>query len=321
MIYEIIAVTLLITVSIVLFSGVLRLHRKLGELGSQEPPYKEWSQRFLIIQQRMEQLEKQRELILNLLNTHQKAQQEQRTHFDQHQISSLKLIQESLQQATQAVHKQVSMTLTQHTQYIGEHISQLTQEMQRKLQQINEQVDKRLNNSFEKTTATFHDVVTRLTIIDQAQKKISELSGHMISLQEILTDKRSRGAFGEVQLNALIRNMIPESHVSMQHTLSNGKRVDCLLLLPKPTGSIAIDAKFPLETYRQLTRSELPASEHSLFKKQFRIDIRKHIQDIAQKYIIPGETAEGAILFIPAEAVFAEIHANFPDFSRLRSSK
>jgi len=134
-----------------------------------------------------------------------------------------------------------------------------------------------------------------------------------MSLQEILNDKRSRGTFGEVQLSALIRNVLPEQHFSFQYSLSNHKRPDCMLFLPEPTGNIAIDAKFPLENFRLLIDGNLSDSEKKQTEQQFKIDIKKHIQDISEKYIIPGETADGAVMFIPAEAIFSEIHAKFPD--------
>lgn len=164
---------------------------------------------------------------------------------------------------------------------------------------------------------TFSDIVKRLALIDEAQKKITELSTNVVNLQEILTDKRSRGAFGEVQLSALITNMIPPSHFSFQHTLSNGKRVDCVLFLPAPTGTIAIDSKFPLENYQRFTNSEISTSERKSAEQLFKQDIKKHIQDIAEKYIVPNETADGAMMFIPAEAVFAHIHAEHPDIVEL----
>ena len=116
-----------------------------------------------------------------------------------------------------------------------------------------------------------------------------------------------------MQLSALIRNVLPEKSFSFQHTLNNGKRADCLLFLPKPTGNVAIDAKFPLESYRRMTDIALSKNDRQRAESQFRLDIRKHIQDIASKYIIPGETSDGAVMFIPAEAVFAEIHGHFPD--------
>jgi DNA recombination protein RmuC len=152
-----------------------------------------------------------------------------------------------------------------------------------------------------------------LALIDAAQKKITELSTNVVSLQEILNDKRSRGAFGEVQLSALIRNVMPEQHFSFQHTLSNDKRADCILFLPEPSGNIVIDAKFPLENFRQMTDTDVHESDRVQAVSQFKKDIRKHIQDISEKYIIPGETSDGAIMFIPAEAVFAEIHSHHQD--------
>lgn len=169
----------------------------------------------------------------------------------------------------------------------------------------------------ESLSQTFTDIVKRLALIDAAQKKITELSTHVVNLQEILTDKRSRGAFGEVQLSALIMNMIPASHFSFQHTLSNGKRADCVLFLPAPTGTIAIDAKFPLENYQRFTNSEIASSERKAAEQLFKQDIKKHIQDIAGKYIVPNETADGAMMFIPAEAIFAHIHAEHPDIVEL----
>jgi len=255
----------------------------------------------------------ERSAIQLLLKEQQKENQEQRNRFDEYQIKSLKLIQESLQQALDEIRKQVTSTLNQHTEVLSKRIDKLTQETQEKLKEISGEVDKRLTAGFEKTTATFTDIVKRLTIIDQAQKKITELSNNVMNLQDILNDKRSRGAFGEVQLSSLIRNAIPESHFSLQHTFSNGKRVDCLLFLPEPSGNIAIDSKFPLETYQLLMQSGISDTSRRALEQQFRADIKKHIGDIAEKYIIPGETSDGAVMFIPAEAIFAEIHSHYPD--------
>jgi DNA recombination protein RmuC len=207
----------------------------------------------------------------------------------------------------------VGEALLQHAESLGRRVTQLTDSTDRRLQEISGQVEKRLNEGFEKTTETFTQVLTHLTRIDEAQKRITELSSNVVSLQEVLSDKRSRGAFGEVQLNALVRNVMPEAGFALQHTLSNGKRADCLLFLPDPTGNVAIDSKFPLEAYQRLQDDQLAEAERGRVQRQFRQDIRKHIEDIAAKYIIPGETSDGAVMFIPAEAVFAEIHARFPD--------
>lgn len=174
-------------------------------------------------------------------------------------------------------------------------------------------LEKRLQEGFEKTTHTFTDIVKRLALIDDAQKKLTELSSNVVSLQEILIDKRSRGAFGEVQLKNLIENLLPSHHCAFQHSLSNGSRADCILFLPAPTGNIVIDSKFPLENFQIMTNFNLSDPERKRAQQLFKQDIKKHIQDIASKYIVPNETAEGAVMFVPAEAVFAEIHAYFPD--------
>lgn len=236
-----------------------------------------------------------------------------RTRFDERQLEALKILQDTLQKGAQDNRQQVKEALSDHAKELGKRVDQLTQTTEGKLREINQQVEKRLTAGFEKTNETFTDVIKRLALIDAAQQKITELSSNVVSLQEILNDKRSRGTFGEVQLSALIRNMIPESHFSFQHTLSTNKRPDCMLFLPEPTGNIAIDAKFPLENYQTLIDSSLPEVVRQQAERQFKQDIKKHISDVAEKYIIPGETADGAVLFIPAEAIFAEIHAHHAD--------
>jgi len=183
------------------------------------------------------------------------------------------------------------------------------------LGQIGEKVEKRLDKGFKETTTVFSDVLKRLALIDRAQEKIAELSGNVVSLQEVLSDKRSRGAFGEVQLSALISNMMPENSYSLQHTFENGVRADCVLFLPEPTGTVCIDSKFPLESYQRMTDLNLGDADRAAAERQFRQDIKKHIKDIAAKYIIPGKTSDGAMMFIPAEAVFAEIHGHFPELA------
>lgn len=236
---------------------------------------------------------------------------ESRQQYDIHQLNSLKILQDSLQQGITNIRHQLSETLNHHVENLNQRVEKLTSTTEQRLQEINKQVELRLSEGFAQTTATFTDVVKRLALIDEAQKKITELSGSVVSLQEILTDKRSRGVFGEIQLNALLYNALPESHFSLQHTLSNGKCADCAIFLPPPSGTIIIDAKFPLESFRRFTDVNLPETERHAAKQQFRQDIRKHIQDIANKYIISGETSDGAIMFIPAEAIFAEIHGQF----------
>lgn len=217
-----------------------------------------------------------------------------------------------------ALREEVKLSLAEHLQKATEREvdaqKMLHESLHTTMQMISGKVEARLSEGFEKTTTTFTDVVKRLALIDEAQKKITELSSNVVSLQSILDDKRSRGAFGEVQLVSLIRNMLPENSFSLQHTLSNNKRCDCILFMPQPTGNVVIDAKFPLETYRKLTNQET-LSELSLkqLKQQFRQDLKLHIQAIAEKYFIPGETADGAMMFIPAEAIFSDIHAHYAD--------
>ena len=159
-----------------------------------------------------------------------------------------------------------------------------------------------------KQNATFTDVVKRLAIIDAAQKEISKLSSNVIDLQEVLTDKRARGAFGEMQLWNLIRDLIPESHVEFQKTLSNGRRADCVLLLPEPTGMMAITQAF--ENYKKMLDHRSQPERLKTFESQFKQDIKKHIDDISSKYIIPPETSDSAMMFIPSEALFSEIHSH-----------
>jgi len=178
-----------------------------------------------------------------------------------------------------------------------------------RLDQISNRVNERLDEGFKKTNETFVNVMQRLATIDEAQKKIETLTGSVVSLQELLGDKKTRGAFGEVQLEALVRNTLPTAAFETQYTLSNGMRVDCVLKLPEPTGLVCVDSKFPLENYNRMFDREANDADRALAQKQFRLDVKKHVDDIAKKYIIAGETSDGAVMFVPAEAVFAEIHA------------
>ncbi len=243
----------------------------------------------------------------------QSLQQSLLEKLNDNQLKSLQSLHDGLQKGREELNSQLRLSLEANAKVVSQRVEKLTDITEKKLLDISGQVEKRLNEGFEKTNQTFADILKRLALIDQAQQKISELSSNVVSLQELLNDKRSRGAFGEVQLSALIRNMLPENHFSFQQTLSNDKRPDCLLYLPKPTGNMVVDAKFPLESYQRLTAEHLAEADRRLAEQQFRQDIKYHIHSIANKYIIPGETADGAIMFIPAEAVFAEIHAHYPD--------
>lgn len=231
-----------------------------------------------------------------------------------HALSENRLAQQQgLSKGVEGITARLMEGLSLNAAELGKRVDMLTDSTDRRLKEIAGQVDRRLSEGFEKTTETFTRVLEHLSRIDEAQKRINELSSNVVSLQEVLTDKRSRGAFGEVQLSALVSNLMPQKSFSLQHTLSNGTRVDCMLHLPKPSGDIPIDAKFPLESYRRMLDMTLSESQRALSQAQFRQDIRKHIRDIADKYLIPNETAEGAVMFIPSESVFSEIHANFSE--------
>lgn len=238
---------------------------------------------------------------------------QQRQHLQQLQQDNLLQVLQKITDTQQAARFELSKNLQQQAIMLADQVKQLTQSIDQRLKDIAGQVERRLTEGFEKTNQTFTDIVKRLALIDDAQKKITELSSNVVSLQEVLADKRSRGAFGEVQLTALIRNVLPEQHFSLQHRLSNNRIADCIMFLPKPSGNIAIDAKFPLESYKKMTDVQLSAEERRFAQRQFKLDIKKHLNDIADRYIIPGETADGAIMFLPAEAIFAELHAYHPE--------
>lgn len=250
------------------------------------------------------------------------SQKEQLNHnLSQNQNQTLEQLISHLNKTTQANREELSNSLMQSSGQMTKRIDVLTLATDKRLQEISGQVEKRLAEGFEKTTKTFSDILQRLALIDDAQKKITELSTNVVSLQEVLNDKRSRGAFGEVQLNSLIRNVLPENSFKLQHTLSNGKIADCVLFLPQPTGNVVVDAKFPLENYRKMMDFEQADSDRKLAQRQFKMDIKKHINDISSKYLIDNETADGAIMFIPAEAIFAEIHGHQSDLVEFANKK
>ena len=229
--------------------------------------------------------------------------------FGQFQASML----EKLIEQGRAEQSMLQDTLKGMTGQFNERVHQLSQTVDGRLNEISGKVAERLDEGFKKTNDTFTSVMSRLAVIDEAQKKIEGLASNVVSLQEILGDKRSRGAFGEVQLEALVRNSLPPDAYAFQHTLKGGARADCVLILPEPTGSICVDSKFPLENYSRMFDDSLPITERDAARRQFKADVKKHVDDIAAKYIVAGETSDGAVMFLPAEAVFAEIHAYHPD--------
>ena len=187
--------------------------------------------------------------------------------------------------------------------------------MERRLAEVQEKMGETLHGSARRTAQSLGELQERLAAIDKAQDNITKLSGDVLSLQDILSNKQTRGAFGEIQLRDIVSKALPADAYMFQATLSNGRRADCLIHLPNPPGPICIDSKFPLEAYEALRRAEtqdmIDRAAQSL-----RLAIRKHIRDIAERYIIDGETADGALMFLPSEAVYAELHANFPEVVR-----
>jgi DNA recombination protein RmuC len=215
----------------------------------------------------------------------------------------------------------IQSTMKNATGMLTLSIEGLTKSTDARLEQISGKVAERLDEGFKKTNETFTNVMTRLATIDEAQKKIDSLTTNVVSLQNLLGDKRSRGAFGEVQLEGLVRNILPPDAYEFQAKLSNGNRVDCLLILPAPTGRVPVDAKFPLENYHRMLESDLAESDRLVARRQFKADIKKHIDDISLKYLIKNETSDGAVMFVPAEAVFAEIHAYHSDLVEYAMNK
>ena len=202
------------------------------------------------------------------------------------------------------------------TKNINENFEKLSQKIENRLDAMNMKVEERLSKGFEETTKTFGNVLERLSKIDEAQKKIEALSSNVVSLQDILTDKKSRGIFGEIQLYQILSSVFGEKNDKLyqkQYKLSNGTIVDSIIFTPEPLGNIAVDSKFPLENYRKMYNNDLSQIERENARKDFVSDLKKHIDAISSKYIIKNETSEQAILFLPAEAIFAEINAYHTD--------
>lgn len=200
----------------------------------------------------------------------------------------------------------------------------LNDRMEQRLILINEKVNMRLDENFEKTNKTFSSVLERLSKIDEAQKKIDSLSTEIVSLQSVLTDKKTRGIFGEVNLNYILSSVFGENNLKIyevQYKMSNGFIADTLIHAPEPLGNICIDSKFPLENYERMTNKTLSKEDREIALKLFKADVKKHIDAISGKYIIPNETADQAIMFLPAEAIFAELNAYHPDILKYAYQK
>ncbi len=208
--------------------------------------------------------------------------------------------------------------------YLTDDFNKLNEKIEQKLMLINDKVNERIDQNFEKTNKTFNNILERLTKIDEAQKKIDSLSSEIVGLQSVLTDKKTRGIFGEVNLNYILTSVFGEKTgriYDIQHTMSNGHIADSILFAPEPLGTICIDSKFPLENYERMTDRSLSITERDIAAKLFKSDVKKHIDAISSKYIIPGETADEAIMFLPAEAIFAEINAYHPELLKYSYEK
>lgn len=246
----------------------------------------------------------------------------QMAHLGQH-VQQLGQGQDQLRGGLQQVSDTQANAHVQVIQTVESRLSSVQQQMNdrladnamksaRALAEMQERMKESLHGSSKQTATSLTQLQERLAAIDKAQDNITKLSGDVLSLQDILSNKQTRGAFGEIQLNDIVSKALPTDSFSLQATLSNGRRADCLIHLPNPPGPIVIDSKFPLEAYEALIGStndmELKAAV-----QMFRSTVRKHITDISEKYILDGETADGALMFLPSEAVYAELHAKFPE--------
>ena len=241
----------------------------------------------------------------------------QRSQFDR--FSQVAEALTSLSDANKQLHGRMSQLSENHAQahhHLGERLQAQERMINRAMEERLADLTRRVGNSLTENTAatgkTLTDLREKLVAIDAAQRNLSELSGQVSGLQQVLSNKQARGAFGEIQLNDLVKNALPPSAYEFQASIGENRRVDCLLILPHPPGPIAIDAKFPLESYRALRDAE-DASARQQAGRTFSADIMRHVNAIAERYIVPGETAESALMFLPSEAIYAELHANFPD--------
>ena len=215
---------------------------------------------------------------------------------------------------TRANQELLQNTLRSMSAQITQQAETMTKTVDGRLEQISGKVNERLDEGFKKTNETFASVMARLAVIDEAQKKIDGLTSNVVSLQQVLSDKSARGAFGEVQLEALVRDTLPPGAYEFQAAVGSGReKADCVLTMPDGASRMAIDSKFPLSNYRTAIDATLAEAERNTARKQFANDVKKHINDIASKYIQPGAGADSAVMFIPSEAVFAEIVGNHPE--------
>lgn len=211
-----------------------------------------------------------------------------------------------------SMQQQMADNLATQQLKMQENLANMQMRTNQSLSELHEKMGQSLMGNAKQTATSLTQLQERLATIDKAQENITKLSGDVLSLQDILSNKQTRGAFGEIQLNDIVGKALPRDSYALQHTLPNGKRADCLIHLPNPPGPIVIDSKFPLEAYEAMLASESEA-ELKAGIQAFKTSVRKHINDIADKYIIEGETADGALMFLPSEAIYAELHSKFSD--------
>lgn len=210
------------------------------------------------------------------------------------------------------LHGELAGRLAQLTEQTQQGQAVVNRTLEERLAAVGQSLTDSLDQSSRRTGEALTQLQTRLAVIDQAQRNLTDLAGQMSGLQQILSNKQARGAFGEVQLQDLVTNVLPPNAYAFQVTLGNGRRADCLLTLPNPPGAIAIDAKFPLESYHLLRQAEGEQAATAA-RRAFGTAVAKHVRDIAERYIVPGETADSALMFLPSEAVYAELHAALPE--------
>lgn len=241
-------------------------------------------------------------------------------------VQQLTMGQEQLRGGVQSVSEAQANAQVQLIQTVETRLSDVQQHMNdrladnmmrqnRALTEMQERMKETLHGSSKQTATSLTQLQERLATIDKAQTNITKLSSDVLSLQDILSNKQTRGAFGEIQLNDIVSKALPKDSYILQATLSNGKRADCLIQLPNPPGPIVIDSKFPLEAYEALRRADTPAQATEA-ARMMRTSVRTHVKAISERYIVDGETADGALMFLPSEAVYAELHANFPELVR-----
>ena len=244
------------------------------------------------------------------------GQQIQQLHAGQEQLrGGLQTVSDTQTNAQAQVIQTVEARLAGVQQQMQDRLADNAMRSQRALTEMQERMRESLHGSSKQTATSLTQLQERLSAIDKAQDNITKLSGDVLSLQDILSNKQTRGAFGEIQLHDIVSKALPRDSYVLRHTLSNGKRADCLINLPNPPGPIVIDSKFPLEAYEALRAADTDWALRDAVAK-LKTAVTKHINDISEKYILEGETADGALMFLPSEAVYAELHANFPDIVR-----